>query len=90
MERESRPRPVEGYAQERLGHEVLLYHPGRTTVLYLNPAAHLVWQLCDGMRSVRDIQALLAAAYPDAGRDIAGDVGEALARLSGFGAVIVE
>lgn len=85
---DGRPRQVEGYAQERLGEEVLLYHPGRTTVLYLNAAAHLVWQLCDGRRTVEDIQAMLAAAYSDADADVAGDVAEALARLSGFGAVV--
>jgi hypothetical protein len=80
------PRHAPGYAAEQVDGELLLYHSGRTTVVYLNQTAFIIWQLCDGQRSGADIAALVAAAFPGED-DIAHDVIEALERLVTHGAV---
>jgi hypothetical protein len=60
---------------EELDGEMLLYHPNRAQIVYCNPSASLIWQLCDGQRAVVEIIALLSAAYEqDDQRVIAADV----------------
>jgi hypothetical protein len=81
------PYRMPGYAAEQIDGELLLYHSGRTTVVYLNHAAFMIWQLCDGRRSATEITALLAAAFP-ADRDaVAHDVVEAMRHLVKHGVV---
>ena len=76
-----------GYAAEQIDDELLLYHSGRTTVVYLNQTAFMIWQLCDCQRSATEITALLAAAFP-ADRDaIAHDVVQAMQHLVRHGVV---
>jgi hypothetical protein len=43
-----------------LGEEVLLFADGRQVVHALNTSAWAVWDLCDGLRTVRDITRELA------------------------------
>jgi len=81
------PRSVSRCRLERIGDEVLLYHPGLTKAVYLNGTASLIWQLCDGQRSDEDIVVLLREAFPDEGADIAGDVYTTLQRFSDEGTI---
>jgi len=81
------PRPVPLCRLERIGDEVLLYHPGLTKAVYLNETASLIWQLCDGRRSDEDIVALLRDGFPYENSDIAGDVFATLQRFNDEGAV---
>ena len=76
------PRRAPGYRLEQLDDELLLYHPGTTTALYLNQTATLIWQLCDGQRSDREIVQLVVEAFPEAGESIAPDVESTLRRLA--------
>lgn len=82
-----KPRRAEGYAIEPLEDELLLFHPGRGSVVALNPTAVLVWNLCDGSRTAEEIAALIAAAYPESAGEVRGDVDEVVALLAGHGAV---
>ena len=41
----------------------VLYDEGRERVHYLNPTAALVYELCDGSRSVADIRSFMRDAY---------------------------
>ena len=52
------------YRLATLDNEILLYHPGRTTVLYLNETASLIWKLCDGSRTTVEITEILEEAFP--------------------------
>lgn len=70
-----------GYMLERIGDEVVVYHPTRTTSLYLNETGALIWGLCDGSRSATDIIMILAELYPDSGEQIAGQVEDMIRRL---------
>lgn len=78
-----------GYAAEQVDDELLLYHSGRTTVVYLNQTAFMIWQLCDGQRSGTEIMALLAAAFPADGDAVTRDVIEAFQQLVTQGVVVV-
>ena len=68
----SKPHRIPDYRLEEIDGELLLYHPDRTKIIYCNPSASLIWQLCDGQRTAQDIIDLLYTAYNQP--DIAADV----------------
>lgn len=74
MSLSNKPRQKADYRLEKIDDELLLYHPSRTTIMYCNETASLVWQLCDGERTVQEIIDLLGAAYSEAGEAIATEV----------------
>jgi hypothetical protein len=85
------PRRVVGTRSERLDDELLLYREQGSALVTLNAEASAVWELCDGCRSLAEIEALLAAAFPEAGERIRGDLRTAVAQLVGQGVLeIVE
>jgi hypothetical protein len=83
----SRPRRNPDYRLEQVDDEILLYNPGRTNILYCNPTASLIWQLCGGEHSKEEIVTLLEASFPEAKDRIAADVEETLGKLLDFGAI---
>jgi hypothetical protein len=60
------PARKSGVSMEEMDGDLILFNPASEKVLYFNPSAAVVWQLCDGTRSVGEIAAILAEAYPDA------------------------
>lgn len=66
---------------EDMDGESLLYHPGTTTTLHLNQPSLLVWNLCDGERSVQDVITTLQEAFPDQNEQIAEDVVDVITEL---------
>ena len=83
------PRPVTDAATEIIEGEVLLYHPRYQTAVHLNPAAALVWGLCDGSRSTRDILQILGASYPEGADVLERDVESVLQQLQEGGLLVV-
>jgi hypothetical protein len=83
------PRPVTDVATEIIEGEVLLYHPRYQTAVYLNPTAALVWGLCDGRRSARDIVQVLGASYPEGAEVLEQDVESVLQQLQEGGLLVV-
>ncbi|HHD56534.1 MAG TPA: PqqD family protein [Desulfobulbaceae bacterium] len=81
------PRQNEGYMLEELDGELLLYHLDQTKTVYLNNSAAIVWHLCNGENSVGDIIAFLEEKYPEAVKEIAGDVQDTLLKLLDAGAL---
>ncbi len=81
------PQPAAGFRLESLGDELLLYHPAQEKVYYCNPTASLIWQLCDGQRTLGALLDLLQAAYPDAGAALVDDVNTILEQLRTHGAL---
>jgi hypothetical protein len=81
------PAPVEHFAAEPLGDDILLYHPGRTTTIRLNQTASIIWTLCDGKRTIGQITALLAASFPGDEHRIQHDVEAALQGFAREGAL---
>ena len=81
------PLPDPGFVLEELDQELLLFHPQDGRLLELNATAALVWQLCDGVRTVAVISGLIADAYPQDAASIAQDVPDILVELNKLGAV---
>ena len=81
------PRQKPDYRLETLDGEMLLYHSGDTKIIYCNQTASLVWQLCDGQRSVERITTLLRNAYPEADDTIADDVTATLSQFAEQGVI---
>jgi hypothetical protein len=89
MQLESIPQAVEGFQVEKLDDEIILLHPLRNIIIYSNESAALIWQLCDGLRSVETIIEILSAAYPEARDEICAEVPATLQTLIKQGALEV-
>ena len=64
----------EGFLLERIDGEISVYHPALTTAIYLNESGALIWELCDGSRTVGEIIDLLCLYYPESRLNIEKDV----------------
>ncbi len=82
-----RPAQAPGFKLELVDEEVILFHPAHTQVIHTNRSGGLVWQLCDGVRTVEDIVGLLRHIYPESASEIAADVERVLRELTDGGAV---
>ncbi len=73
-----KPQPAADYQMQMIDGEAVILHPSSTKVLYTNPSGALVWDLCNGQRTVDEIIAGITATFPDAAQQIPGDVLEVL------------
>lgn len=87
LTKKSVPTHASDCREERLDRELLVYCPGTARAVHLNEAAALVWELCNGTRTVGQIVDLLREAYPVAAERIMTDVEQALRRLDESGAL---
>lgn len=71
----------EGYFLERLDGEITVYHPTLTTAVYLNETGALIWELCDGKRTISNIIEVLSEHYPESAVQIETDVRNLIAQL---------
>ncbi len=81
------PRCAEGFTLEQFDHEILLFNVAKDETLYLNATAAMIWGLCDGERTVRQIIELITAGYPDSVADVEHDLYDTLQTLSRHGAI---
>lgn len=58
------PKPVDSVQLQDFAGELVVYDLARTRVVYLSDTAALVWRLCDGRRTVKEIIELLTSTYP--------------------------
>ncbi|GJL81599.1 MAG: hypothetical protein DHS20C01_12330 [marine bacterium B5-7] len=77
----------DAYQVNEMDGELLLYHAGKTETLYLNESAAMVWYLCDGERSEKDIVELLSESYPEAAESMSDEVREAIEVFVEFGGI---
>ncbi len=89
MEETSKPQRKPDYRLELLDNELLLYHPTDTKIFYFNQTASLIWQLCDGQHSVKEIIELLNDAYPESIDTISADVATTLQQFEEHGCIEV-
>ncbi len=87
MDLTAKPRARPDYRLEKLDDELLLYHPSRTTIMYCNVTASLIWQLCDGQRTGQEIADLLSMAYEQPAAEMAAAVADTLAQFCRHGAI---
>jgi hypothetical protein len=72
---------IEGLVREPLDDRLLLYDPNGGMIVDLNSSAGLIVELCDGQRSVAELQKLIADAFPDSAGDVEVDVPILIAEL---------
>ncbi len=72
---------------QTLDGEIVLLHPTRNIIIYSNQTGGLVWQLCDGVRTVDEIVEILGSAYPEAHDEIQADVPALIETLASRGAL---
>ncbi len=77
------------YLLERFEDEIIVYHPTKAVSLYLNDTGALIWELCDGKKSVTDIIAVLAELYPESGEQIEKDVKAVIKQLTSAGIAVL-
>jgi len=80
-------RQTPGWAIEEIDGELLLFRALDSQMLHCNPTASMLFELCDGERSVGDIVATLSAAYPDQATAIPAQVRNTLQLLVTAGAL---
>lgn len=80
-------RQAEDCLIEEMGEDVLLYQPSTAKAIQLNESSRIVWQLCDGERSVGEIIDQICRVYPDQAAQIAEDVLLATKMLAASGAL---
>jgi hypothetical protein len=85
------PERKNGYFLEPEGSQYLLIHVdgAHSGSLECNTAAEMIWQLCDGVRSIGDIAKLLVGAYPQQCLGLARDVQANLKAFMELGAITV-
>ena len=66
---------------ERIDGEITVYHPTLTTAVYLNETGALIWELCDGKRTILDIIGALSEQYPESRAQIETDVKTLITQL---------
>ncbi len=81
------PCPAPDYLIEILDDEIILFQPASSQILYLNQSSSLIWQLCDGQRTVDDIIALLHTTYPQSASQIRANVLDILLTFAKCGAL---
>lgn len=82
-----RPMKSPQFRAELLDGEALLFTHSGSTIVYCNATALVVWELCNGTRTIDDIVNLLGAAYPDKVDVLHRDVHTTLLQLSDISAV---
>ena len=85
----TKPLRKQEYRLEKMDNELLLFNPQNLVVLYLNESASVVWQLCDGLRTMRQMADLIAEAYPETASSILDDVQNTIKLFKDKGAVIL-
>jgi coenzyme PQQ biosynthesis protein PqqD len=81
------PKRCAGFLAEHMDGEIVLLHPARNIIIHTNETAALVWQLCDGINTIRQIVEVLGSAYPEAQSQIAQDVPNIIQKLRAQGAL---
>lgn len=61
-------------AVERLDAQLVVYQPGERMLTVLNPSAALVWERCDGTRTVAELVDEIASEVGVGAGDIEADV----------------
>ena len=75
---DQKPTRNQDYRLEKMDNELLLFNPKTTNILYLNETASLIWQLCDGQRTVNEMVSLLKETFPEVSESIQQDVIETI------------
>ena len=73
---------------EEMDEEILLYRPSTHKAIHLNGTAAVIWRLCDGTRTVKDLVECLGTEFPTEKSTIALEVQETIDLLIRDGALV--
>lgn len=82
-----RPCPHPGVREGRILGQLFLEIPGRSDTLTLNASGAAIWGLCDGVRSLAEVNRDLEARFAMPAGSLRGDVAAVIERLEGIGAL---
>ncbi|GMT41556.1 MAG: hypothetical protein IEMM0001_2291 [bacterium] len=85
---DDKPIRNESCHMEELDDEVLLYNPANNKTLYINKSASVIWQLCNGEQTVKEIIKMIQDAYPSNEDGLQQDILETLKNLAENEAVL--
>lgn len=78
---EYRPAKSPDVLELDMGEGLILYNHDSSLVHHLNPSAALVWQLCEGWTTVRQLAGHIARDYELEPEEVRGQVGAVIAEL---------
>jgi hypothetical protein len=83
------PNRSPGITMQDIGKEVILYRKEDQAVHVLNQTARVIWDLCDGLHTLVDMEQALRERFkiPD-NHDVAGDVQRTLATFQAKGLLL--
>ena len=87
MKNNTKPQRDPEFLLEQLGSDFQLRHRGEDTAIFINESVALLWELCDGQRTLGSIKKMLEEAYPDVAAQIDADVDKAISILVGHNAL---
>jgi hypothetical protein len=71
----TKPVRKEGIFIQDIGRETLLYSDKEKLIHVLNPTAKLIWELCDGMHTVEDMERTIRESFSlSREHDVMGDI----------------
>ena len=79
------PAQVAGFVLEELDGELLIFDSASGRIVEVNETAALIWQLCDGKRSLAELSELISATYPEAEETIKQDIPRVMQQLVSLG-----
>jgi len=82
-----RPCPHPGVREGRILGQLFLDIPGRSDTVSLNVSGAAIWSLCDGVRSLAEVNRDLEARFAMPAGSLRGDVDAVIKRLDGLGAL---
>lgn len=82
MSADKKPKRAAGIASRRIGEETVLVSPKTGKVFVLNETGSLIWEMCDGKRSVDELAAYLAADFGILPEQAGADVLELIQELA--------
>lgn len=81
-----KPLRKQGFFVQDAGGEAILYSSSKKAIHILNPAAKLIWNLCDGNHTLEDIEQAIRTNFSVANKhDVSGDIRKILEVFSSKG-----
>lgn len=68
------PVQVSDHILEELDGQLMIFDEGSGRIVEVNQTAALIWQLCDGKRTIVQLSDQVAEAYPDSADQIRKDI----------------
>jgi len=82
-----RPCPHPGVREARMMGQLFLEIPGRSDTVTLNASGAAIWGLCDGVRSLAEVNRELEARFAMPAGSLRSDIATVIERLEGIGAL---